>query len=278
MNRTEYIKKLAPVIQKYCKIYGVKVASPIIAQAVLEGTYWNNQTNQSEESFRAEKYHNYFGMMAFDDWKGKKVLADTWEEFEPGIRTDTRSYFRAYDTMDEGIKGYFEFIKYPRYANLFETDDPYEYLRRIKADGYATASNYVDVLTTIIQTENLTQYDNFDHSEPTHDQPEDSMSGIEMAQFGRKCVFYDGIDTMFDSSLYGDYECAADILNVRTGAGTNNKIMISIFTGTKVMCNGFYREANGMKWLLIQFYGLDGTAYCGWASAGDGKESYFERI
>lgn len=268
MVRVDYINTIAPIIQKYCVINGVKVASPIIAQAIVEGLFWNDETGRSEESILAFQYHNYFGMMAFDDWKGKKVNLATWEEFDPGVRTDTVGCFRVYDTMEEGIKGYFDFIKYPRYSNLFQTSDPYEYCELIKADGWATASAYVDILKQIINSENLTRFDD--------------LSGIDASDqkeiqsfYKEKCVFFDGGKTRFSTEAYGDYKCTADILNVRTGAGTGRgcNIMISIFTGTKVMCSGFYREAEGMKWLLIQFYGLDGTVYCGWASA-----DYLERI
>lgn len=266
MLRDEYINTIAPLIQKYCVINGVKVASPIIAQAIVEGLFYNDETNRSEESILAFQYHNYFGMMAFSDWTGKKVNLATWEEFDPGVRTDTVGCFRVYDTMEEGVKGYFDFIKYPRYANLFQTSDPYEYCQFLKDDGWATASQYVDVLKRVIQSENLTKYDDFSRVIVSDQKEVQSF-------YKDKCVFFDGKETRFSTEVYGDYKCSADILNVRDDAGTNNKIMISIFTGTKVMCSGFYREAEGMKWMLIQFYGLDGTVYCGWASA-----DYLERI
>ena len=35
----DFINKVAPLVQKYAKEYGYKVASPIIAQACLESGY-----------------------------------------------------------------------------------------------------------------------------------------------------------------------------------------------------------------------------------------------
>ena len=278
MIRSEYIATLAPVIQKYCVAYGIKVASPIIAQAIVEGLFWNDETNRSEESILAFQYHNYFGMMAFDDWKGRKVNLATWEEFDPGVRTDTTSNFRVYDSIEDGIRGYFEFIQYPRYSNLFETNDPYEYCRLLKADGWATASAYVDTLIRIIDSEHLTVYDNLDHIQPADvsvvNSPSDNKNGSEW----RKIVFYDGLETGFSVEYYGSYRCAVDALNVRTGAGTDFDIMTCISKGTMIMCNGFFRVAEDMIWMLIQFYGENGDVYCGWASAGTVTEAYFERI
>jgi hypothetical protein len=50
----QFIKEIAPIVQKYAKQYGYKVASPIIAQACIESAF-----NTSSLGF---KYHNYFGM------------------------------------------------------------------------------------------------------------------------------------------------------------------------------------------------------------------------
>lgn len=46
--------------------------------------------------------------------------------------------------MEEGVKGYFEFIQLARYQNLRGITDPQKYLETIKADGYATSSTYVE--------------------------------------------------------------------------------------------------------------------------------------
>lgn len=148
-----YIDTMAPLIQKYAKKYGYKVASPIIAQACCESAYGT--------SLLASKHHNHWGMKCGSTWKGKSVNMATKEEYKPGTLTNIKANFRAYDSLEEGIKGYFEFISIARYANLFTAKTPEEYLQRIKDDGYATSSTYVQTNMNIVKTYNLTKYDNF---------------------------------------------------------------------------------------------------------------------
>ena len=61
--------------------------------------------------------------------------------------------------MEEGVKGYFEFIQLKRYANLKGVTNPRQYLQNIKNDGYCTGSQYVDHTMAIINLYNLTQFD-----------------------------------------------------------------------------------------------------------------------
>lgn len=148
----QFIKEIAPIIQRYAKQYGYKVASPIIAQACIESAF-----GTSSLGFR---YHNYFGMKCGSSWKGKSVNLATKEEYKPGTLTSIKANFRAYDSMDEGVNGYFVFISSKRYSNLKEATTPKEYLEMIKADGYATSSTYVNTNMSCINKYDLTKYDN----------------------------------------------------------------------------------------------------------------------
>ena len=148
----QFIKEIAPIIQRYAKQYGYKVASPIIAQACIESAF-----GTSSLGFR---YHNYFGMKCGSSWKGKSVNLATKEEYTPGTLTSIKANFRAYDSMDEGVNGYFVFISSKRYSNLKEATTPKEYLEMIKADGYATSSAYVNTNMSCINKYDLTKYDN----------------------------------------------------------------------------------------------------------------------
>lgn len=147
----DFIAKIAPIIQKYAKAYGYQVASPIIAQACIESAYGKSSLGY--------KYHNYFGMKCGSAWKGKSVNLKTKEEYTVGTLTSISANFRVYDSMEEGIKGYFEFISGKRYQNLKSAMYPKEYLQMIKQDGYATSSTYVDTNMNCINKWNLTQYD-----------------------------------------------------------------------------------------------------------------------
>lgn len=150
----QFIKEIAPIIQRYAKQYGYKVASPIIAQACIESAFGTSSLGK--------RYHNYFGMKCGSSWKGKSVNLATKEEYKPGTLTSIKANFRAYDSMDEGVNGYFVFISSKRYSNLKEATTPKEYLEMIKADGYATSSAYVNTNMSCINKYDLTKYDNLD--------------------------------------------------------------------------------------------------------------------
>ena len=150
---TNFINTIGPLVQKYAKQYGYHVASPIIAQACCESGYGTSSL--------AYKYHNYFGMKCGRSWKGKSVNMATKEEYTPGTLTNISANFRVYDSIEEGVKGYLEFISYSRYANLKSATTPKPYLELIKQDGYATSSTYVDTNYRIVTGYNLTRFDNF---------------------------------------------------------------------------------------------------------------------
>lgn len=153
-KQQRFIEDIAKHVQKYARAYGILVHSPIIAQAILESG-WG-------ESKLASKYHNYFGLKCGSKWTGKSVNLTTQEEYQPGTLTTIKDNFRVYDSMEEGVKGYFEFIQLQRYQNLRGITDPKEYLQTIKNDEYATSSTYVEDNYRLITQYELTEYDKKD--------------------------------------------------------------------------------------------------------------------
>ena len=151
MTNSEFIEQVAKYVKKYAHVYGIKVHSPIIAQAILESG-WGKST-------LASKYHNYFGLKCGSTWKGKSVNMITKEEYKVGTMTSIRDNFRVYDSMEDGVKGYFDFINTRRYSNLKGVKNPEEYVLRIKFDGYATSSEYVDNIMRVIYDNKLTRFD-----------------------------------------------------------------------------------------------------------------------
>ena len=103
MTNQEFIDQIAGYVKKYAAIFGICVHSPIIAQAILESG-WG-------ESKLAANYHNYFGLKCGTKWTGKSVNMNTQEEYEPGVLTMIADNFRVFDSMEDGVKGYFEFIQ-----------------------------------------------------------------------------------------------------------------------------------------------------------------------
>ena len=91
-------------------------------------------------------------------WKGKAVSMRTGEEYD-GRRVTVSAYFRVFPNREQGIKGYFDFINTARYSNLKGVTSPKTYLSRIKADGYATSSNYVSSNMSLVNSYGLKAYD-----------------------------------------------------------------------------------------------------------------------
>ena len=193
MDKEAFIQKVAEKVSKYAPLYGISVHSPIIAQAIIESG-WG-------KSGLASKYHNYFGLKCGSSWKGKSVNMTTKEEYKVGTLTNIRDNFRVFDDFDDGIRGYFEFINKSRYANLKGVKNPEEYCRRIKADGYATSSKYVDNIMRVIRDNKLTRFDgNGDGDMKKEELTDKVLSGKEI------------IDILARRVIDGDY-----------GAGTDRK-------------------------------------------------------
>lgn len=71
--------------------------------------------------------------------------------------------------------------------------------------------------------------------------------------------------TGYLKSLAGSYVTTAD-LNIRNGAGTSEKRLVTIPKGTKVANYGYYSTSNGTKWLYVQFT-YKNVTYTGFASS-----------
>ena len=191
MDKETFIKKVAEKVRKYAPLYGICVHSPIIAQAIIESG-WG-------KSGLASKYHNYFGLKCGSSWKGGSVNMATKEEYKPGVVTNIRDNFRTYEDFDAGIRGYFEFINTSRYANLKGVKSPEEYCRRIKADGYATSSKYVDNIMKVIRDNKLTRFDG---------NGDDNMKKEELT--GKVLSGKEIIDILAKRVIDGDYGVGVD--------------------------------------------------------------------
>ena len=191
MDKETFIRKVAEKVSKYAPLYGIVVHSPIIAQAIIESG-WG-------KSGLASKYHNYFGLKCGSSWKGGSVNMATREEYKPGVITNIKDNFRTYEDFDAGIRGYFEFINKSRYANLKGVKSPEEYVRRIKADGYATSSKYVDTIMKVIRDNKLTRFDG---------NGDDDMKKEELT--GKVLSGKEIIDILAKRVIDGDYGAGAD--------------------------------------------------------------------
>lgn len=154
MSNEEFIKAIAELIQKHAPSYGIKVCSPIIAQAVLESGYGTSEL--------AVNAHNYFGLKCREG-RCKTCIGIYHkvgsEQNADGSYTSSAMQWCKFEDMENGVVGYFDFINISNYKNLKGITDPRQYLENIKTDGYVTSLKYVDNLMRVIEKWDLTKYD-----------------------------------------------------------------------------------------------------------------------
>lgn len=156
MTQHQFIETIAGYVKKYAPMFDIGVCSPIIAQACLESAYGT--------SYKAQ-YNNFFGLKYRKDRVtcNSGVFNDGGSEQNPdgsysSLSDSTKWY--AFENIEMGVLGYFQFINISNYSNLKGVTDPYKYLQNIKEDGYATSLDYVDNVYSVIKKWDLTKYDN----------------------------------------------------------------------------------------------------------------------
>ena len=159
MTQEQFIAEVAKYVQKYALQYGIKVHSPIIAQACLESAYGTSEL--------AVNAHNYFGLK----YRKNRCPSASGiyykmgsEQNADGTYTSSAMQWMKFNNLEKGVKGYFEFINIANYSNLKGVTDPKTYLENIKKDGYATSLKYVDNLMKVIEKWNLTKYDKIEET------------------------------------------------------------------------------------------------------------------
>lgn len=154
MSKQEFIEQIAAFVEKYALSYGIKVHSPIIAQAVLESAYGTSELAVNACNFFGLKYREgrCKTCIGIYDKVGSEQNAD-------GSYTSSAMQWCKFADMENGVIGYFDFTNISRYSNLKGITDPREYLETIKADGYATSHDYVDNVMSVIDSWDLTKYD-----------------------------------------------------------------------------------------------------------------------
>ena len=155
MTHEQFIEHIAPLVQKIAPMYGIQVCSPIIAQACLESAYGTSYKGQPPRN-------NLFGMK----YRNGRVTCNSGtfidnsaEQKTNGTYVEVTDVWYSFASYEDSVRGYFQFINVPNYANLKGVTDPLTYLTRIKADGYATSNDYVNRVMAVINKYDLTKYD-----------------------------------------------------------------------------------------------------------------------
>lgn len=157
MSKEEFIKEIGVYVKKYAPKYGIKVHSPIIAQAILESASGTSELAVKANNFFGLKYREGRCPTAIGIYEkvGSEQKAD-------GSYSSSKMKWCKFKNMEDGVIGYFDFINNSTYSNLKGVTDAETYLKNIKADGYATSLKYVENLMDVIKKYNLTQYDGSD--------------------------------------------------------------------------------------------------------------------
>ena len=198
-----FIAHIAPMICAEADKRGYKIRSTVIAQAIVEGAAGTSRL--------AKEYHNHFGMKCGRHWKGAYTNLKTKEEYTPGPLTDITAKFRAYNSDEEGVVGYYDFINTKNYANLKNAGNYVQYAEYLKKDNWATSSTYVNTLVSTVRKYNLYVYDLEDagaHDKyfPKYEGRSDSLVdaldslGIDSSQSYRKIIYQNNFDDKYTFS------------------------------------------------------------------------------
>lgn len=119
-------------------------ASITLAQGILESGSGNSDL--------AKIANNHFGIKCHSTWTGETFIKDDDEKDE---------CFRKYDDASESYTDHSLFLKKNRYKPLFELDlyDYEGWAKGLKKAGYATNPKYPNLLISLIERYNLSQYD-----------------------------------------------------------------------------------------------------------------------
>ena len=140
-----YIQQYQDVAVNHMHEYGIP-ASIKLAQGILESSYGTSKL--------AKESNNHFGIKCHKDWAGSVVYHDDDEKDE---------CFRKYDFVEDSYLDHSLFlVNKERYSSLFELkkNDYRNWARGLKKAGYATNPDYANKLIQLIETYNLSYYDN----------------------------------------------------------------------------------------------------------------------
>lgn len=106
----------------------------------------------------AKDSNNLFGIKG--TYKGQGSSWSTWEDYGSGSVT-INATFRSYPSKVESILDYVDLITTSsRYTGAINASSPYEAVAAIKNGGYATDPLYISKVMNVIDTYDLTQFDN----------------------------------------------------------------------------------------------------------------------
>ena len=172
MTHEQFIEAIGAAVQRLAPEYGIKVCSPVIGQAILESA-WGASNKVL--------FKNYFGLK----YRPGRLTCHSGtftdgssEQLKDGSYIPITDQWYAFESLEKGVEGYFQFINTPNYNALKGITDPYEYLTEIKKAGYATSRNYVQNVWKVIQDNDLQRFD----------KGEETMANSKLASYNANCM------------------------------------------------------------------------------------------
>lgn len=181
MTKSEFIEMIGTAAVSYYPEYKI-LPSLTIAQAILESNWGKSGLSRD--------CYNFFGMKWKEGCGCDYREYKTKEQKKDGTYITITAKFRKYNSAAEGVKGYYQFLQYKRYANLRGVTDYEKACDLIRQDGWATSLSYAQNLKKFIKTYGLDDFD-------------------------RKAL---GIREEFSK---GFYTVTASAIKIRDGAGTS---------------------------------------------------------
>ncbi len=145
-----FVRELWPHVKEIANKLGVE-ARGIMAQAALE-TGWGRHVPQGADGASS---FNVFGIKADKRWDGDAVTKQTLE-FRDGLPRPESARFRAYSSVAESVKDYFEFLTgNPRYDGVSKANTAADFGRSLAEAGYATDPDYADKIERLATGDRL---------------------------------------------------------------------------------------------------------------------------
>ena len=145
-SRSEFLAQYAPAAMEQQQRYGIP-ASVTLAQMAFESD-WGR-------SALARKGNNYFGIKCSPKWLAEGRPYSLHDDDKP------KEKFCNYATVEESIDHHSRLLMSDRYKRCrsYSSTDYHHWLVALKAAGYATAKDYVQLCEQLIRKYQLFRYD-----------------------------------------------------------------------------------------------------------------------
>lgn len=238
----DFLNMIIPIAIRQAKKHDNKIfASVCIAQACHESGYGTSAKMVKAKALfgiKVGKSAWHFGTA----WKGASYNTKT-KEYYNGSSTPTviQDNFRAYDSIEDATEDYFDMLCHcQRYKPALNQPTPEKCIRAIVNGGYATGPSYADHIMKVINTYELTKYDNGYVPEPA--KPEGYHVG---STYTTNVDLYVRLTPRGEKKLYSELSA-----NAKKNGFADSEGYGILRKGTRVTCRALV-VMNGQTWMQI---------------------------